>query len=400
MNSTFPKLLLIIDEIPQSINAGSIQFYRLLESYPVDRILVIGKKPANKADVLQIKYLQLAYPLAERIHFSRYKLFLSKMEALGLVRYQLSKSLEYAANTFKPDIVLTLLQDLRYYQPAYLYTQKHKLPLCVFCHDNAENFSGLKGYFKKRLLRINQAVYNFANKRLCISPEMEEAWRKKYKTPGDVLYPIPSSNIEAKVYQPENILVTPNCVTLGFAGSLAYGYREGIKELLPILDQCNCVINIYRDDDGSISHKKIHFKGYAPTPEETWRRIARECDVLLMPYSCDPRFEELYSTHFPSKLPEYLYLGMPIIFRGPAYANGIKWVIRNGLENQSQYICTDDLSVFRGIIETLLLQKSLLKENGQKNYHLASTFFSPAQIRADFLQHINSLVSVSNNHLV
>jgi len=39
--------------------------------------------------------------------------------------------------------------------------------------------------------------------------------------------------------------------------------------------------------------------------------------------------ERMYSIHFPSKLPEYLALGMPIVMVGPECATGVRWAIKN-----------------------------------------------------------------------
>jgi glycosyltransferase involved in cell wall biosynthesis len=48
----------------------------------------------------------------------------------------------------------------------------------------------------------------------------------------------------------------------------------------------------------------------------------------------------MYSIHFPSKLPEYLALGMPIVMVGPDCATGVRWARRN-----LQAVCLLDSSL-------------------------------------------------------
>jgi hypothetical protein len=60
--------------------------------------------------------------------------------------------------------------------------------------------------------------------------------------------------------------------------------------------------------------------------DELWSQVEKDCDVVILPY-CGPEHghEKLYRTHFPSKLPEYLGLGMPVLISGPSYATGVQW---------------------------------------------------------------------------
>jgi hypothetical protein len=59
---------------------------------------------------------------------------------------------------------------------------------------------------------------------------------------------------------------------------------------------------------------------------EMWRTMQERADVMILPYSNPSRGNELlYRTHFPSKLTEYLALGMPVIVSGPEEATGVRY---------------------------------------------------------------------------
>jgi glycosyltransferase involved in cell wall biosynthesis len=63
---------------------------------------------------------------------------------------------------------------------------------------------------------------------------------------------------------------------------------------------------------------------------EAWAVIQRDCDAVWLPYPNPAgEMERLYRHHFPSKLPEYLALGLPVLVTGPAYATGVRWAREN-----------------------------------------------------------------------
>ena len=59
---------------------------------------------------------------------------------------------------------------------------------------------------------------------------------------------------------------------------------------------------------------------------EMWWTMQERADVMILPYSnpAGPH-ELLYRTHFPSKLTEYLALGMPVVVSGPDWATGLRY---------------------------------------------------------------------------
>ncbi|WP_293789538.1 glycosyltransferase [uncultured Pedobacter sp.] len=321
----YPKILFIADEIPQSINASSIQFYRLFKNYPSDRLIVFGKKPDPKAKTLNCPYYELKYVFLERLRLSRFTSLLSDLQAMEFLAPMLPQSLVEVANAFKPDLVVSLMQHLTYYYPAYRFAKKEKLPFILFCHDDVEEFSRIHGGFKRKLLQLNGQIYRSASKRICISPEMAIQWKAKYGADGDFLYPVASSTLTAKEIDLDSLMPKKE-LKIGYAGSLAYGYKEGIDEIKPILQKTGTVLKIYRDENNLLpASENLEYAGFSRTAEETFERIKNECDAVILPYSSEQRFKALYSTHFPSKIAEYVLLGMPVIITGPDYANGLKW---------------------------------------------------------------------------
>ncbi|MCJ0742441.1 glycosyltransferase [Pedobacter montanisoli] len=268
----------------------------------------------------------------DRVRKSRFSPYLTDLQSIGFFLPTLPQRIKKVIHEFEPDMVISLMQLITFYYPAYHYARQKHIPFVLFCHDDAEDFAKPHKFFKEHLTRLNAKIYQSAKKRVCISPEMTKSWEEKYKAKSDFLYPVSSKNIKAKAVEKVKTLVNNNYLTIGYAGSLAYGYKEGINEIIPVLEKTNSKLKIYRNNDpGIINSSVIEFAGFAETPEQTWNRITEECDVVILPYSKEKKFEDLYRTHFPSKLPEYLGLQMPVIINGPSYANGLRYGKTNNI---------------------------------------------------------------------
>lgn len=372
----YPKILFISDEIPQSINAGSIQFFRLFQSYPKNNIIIFGKAPLPNAKVLDCEYYKLTFPLHEKIRLSRFSPILINMQILGLILPKLPNRLIRIANKFEPDYVVTLMQDLTYYNTAYEYSKAKNIPLIIFSHDDVEEFDGIFSFLKKRLTRRNSIIYNYAKKRICISEEMANSWQDRYKCKSDFLLPISSNEILPRSKEDSKSLKNTGIFTLGYAGSLSYGYKEGIEELIPFLKENNTQLFIYRENDLNLTESTyIKFMGFSITAEQTWDRLQKECDGVILPYSFEKKFSQLYLTHFPSKLVEYIELGLPTIVYGPMYANGIKWA-----QSHSILTATDEAELSRIMLKLLIDQ----------NFRMNSI---PKDVRNEKINH-NKLIEI------
>jgi glycosyltransferase involved in cell wall biosynthesis len=223
------------------------------------------------------------------------------------------------------------MQASIYYRVAARFARWYKMPLGLIVHDDPEGLEGVRWWNKPLVDAGNRSVYRLARERFCISPEMERALHKRYGVAGSVLYPNRSSNLTARPASMNAGLRNPSRLTIGYAGSLVYGYRQGIEKLLPILRQTGSTLRIYSLHKPQFEYgSEVEYAGGFATPEEVWRRVQAECDAVILPY-CDREDGHVlvYRTHFPSKLTEYLGLGLPVIVSGPDYATGAIWAARN-----------------------------------------------------------------------
>jgi glycosyltransferase involved in cell wall biosynthesis len=125
-------------------------------------------------------------------------------------------------------------------------------------------------------------------------------------------------------------------LTLGFVGNPNYGYGEQLVKMLPAFRAADARLIAYGQTPhgaaGELARASdvVELRGFVPTPEEAWQGVQRDCDAIIFPYLAPSGFmDPLYRVHFPSKLPEYLALGMPIVMVGPDSATGVRWARRH-----------------------------------------------------------------------
>jgi glycosyltransferase involved in cell wall biosynthesis len=164
---------------------------------------------------------------------------------------------------------------------------------------------------------------------------MEEFCHRKFNARGEVLYPIRDDALAPRPIEESRQLKKAGVLTLGFAGNLGYGYGEQLVRMLPALRQARARVVVFgrRPGPDCVELERatdcIDLRGFVPS-KQAWDGIKQECDAVIFPY-LNPagRMQLLYSHHFPSKLAEYLALGMPVFMAGPAEATGVRWASAN-----------------------------------------------------------------------
>ncbi|MCX7593414.1 MAG: glycosyltransferase [Fischerella sp.] len=332
-----PNILVISETIPQTVYAGGIQLYRLLKTYPPEKLLVVGSQPHPEAELLKCRYESILWSL-ERLTRTRFAHLLRSLCVFRLLPELTINSVKSVLKGFKPDLILSVMQVQPYYDLAYRYAKSQNLPLLLIAHDLPERFEMVYSWAQQQQIARNAKIYRYASKRLCVSPQMRDYLEKVYGASGDVLYPNRSEALTPRHPTESLTLKQPGVLTVGYAGSLAYGYGTQLSQMLPAFANAGAQLRVYsRDTLSSDVPAIVSHCGYAPIPELTWAKVKAECDVIVLPYAwSENQYQDLYKTHFPSKLSEYLALGMPVWIVGPEYATGVRW----GLQNSDSVLTT------------------------------------------------------------
>ena len=325
-----PRALFFTFEVPQSLNAGSMQLYRALRDYPAERLRVMGAAPDPKADRLGCDYEPI--PLASyRLACTRFREWTIGANAwLASYEPQLGRSAR-SAQAFRPEVVVTVMDKLSYYKHAWSLARRLRVPLLTITMDDPQTFERAHPRFANAYDRILRRIYGDAALSLGVSPEMCDYLATQFGKPSRVFYFGPPEGIVPRPAEASRRLCAPAQLTLGYAGSMSLGYREGILAVLPALEASQTRLFVYtKDRHLLVEHPLVHNRGFLP-PEKLWPTVQAECDAVMLPYSFGEDIARVYRTHFPTKLSEYCWTGMPIVLSGPAYATGIRWGERHPL---------------------------------------------------------------------
>ena len=223
-----PRVLVLSDEVPQTVNAGAILLYRLFAGYGESerlkqevkgletgagervsiselpsstsasaRLFVIGPKPHPNAELLDCPYRELRMPL-RRLETSRFNVHKRSLQALGFVPLPPHRKILRLLGDFRPEVIVTVMQGTPFMCLAERTAKQLKIPLVLIVHDLNEEFEGVFPCARQALLEVNRRVYRAAARRLCVSPEMAAYLQERYGVPGEVMYPNRSQELQPR----------------------------------------------------------------------------------------------------------------------------------------------------------------------------------------------------------
>lgn len=391
--ASLPRVLIYSNEFPQTGSAGGILLDRLFKYYPVERVRIVGPAPQKSSAPLRFPHQQLQMPWC-RFEGSRFNKFHRTLRGYGLIPLASPQRVETLLDGFRPEIVLTVMQHGTWYDSAMRYAKTHKLPLVAIIHDDNEGFDRVYAWAHGARRGRDGIFYRFAAKRFCVSPEMEEECRRRYGVAGNVLYPNRSEELAPRDPSLSVSLRTAGRLTLGFVGNPNYGYGEQLVKMLPAIREARARLVVWGHHPSgaaaplACAPDVVELRGFVPSAQ-AWEEVKRNCDAVVFPYLNPPgAMEPMYSIHFPSKLPEYLALGMPIVMVGPDNATGVRWARRNPeavlMLNASDPTSWD--AEFRRLAADSQLRSSL----GARALEAGARDFDPAHITRKFLRALSA----------
>lgn len=389
LNKQFPNILIISSQIPQTINAGSLQLYRVLEQYPKENIRSIGPIEA-KAEQLAQSFDPFVLPI--RLTTTRFAHIANTLNTVKMLPDISVSKIDKLLEDFKPDLVLTLIEILPYAFAALRYAKAKKLPLMTVTMDKPGDFTYIYPSFKQKQLNRIREIYEYANVNLGVSNEMAEHIRTTFNTKADVLYFCPPEGLKARNPQLAGSLRNPPHLTIGYAGSLNLGYGYQLDKIRSTFETTGTRLNIYSHNQPWFPSDNYNYRG-SFTQYEVWDRIKEECDAVILPYHFQDGTKEtsVYSTHFPTKLSEYLTLGMPVIVIGPEWATGVKWALQHPDDVLSS--TNENGRTLKEIFEKLKIDDEL-RLKYSINPTRATEEFSPKVIKKQFLEFIQKAENI------
>lgn len=326
-----PRLLYVGDVPVTDSAAGAALLFRLLRSYPAERLCLVGPIIPGMNRLPGVAYH----------HFGARFQRLLRTRLSGLYctwitwRYhRLPRSVRRVAERFRPQAVLSVSQTGGWVI-AWRLAARHAIPFHLLVHDDHAYAAYLPARFRSWAERHFAAAYRSASWRYCISPAMAEVYEQRYGVQGRVMYP---TRDPANPVFPEpapRIMVVKSALKFAYAGSI-HG-ESNLQQVLAFAEVARArghQLLVY-----SPQHKELTLlaraKGVAadvraPLPSaELLRRLRSEADCLLVTGSFDPQQRTAVTTLFPSKLADYSATGLPLITWAPEYASITRFVREN-----------------------------------------------------------------------
>jgi glycosyltransferase involved in cell wall biosynthesis len=379
MDRFFPRVLVLGNQIPHLGSPSAILLYRMFLDWPADRLLAIGPDYHPDATRLACRYEAWVDPWErlERTRFSRWvRTFRTFCNLTALDESQISAKL----GAFQPDIVVSLMEFQRFYAGAWQFAKALDRPLVLLVHDLPESFEIHFAVANASQRRRDCAIYRAAALRLPVSDAMERGLFQRYGAHGTVLLPIPSSDpVNVHVARPA---ATDRLFVVGYAGSLGSRYDAILRPLAAALDGGSIRLNIYsRSAPAWPMGANTIYRGYFE-PEALWSQVEAECDALLFAFGrLDARDEGIIRYSFPSKLPEYLRLGLPVLVAAPNYSGVWQWAKAH--ENCFLF-AQPNLESIRAQLSRLNTDLGMRERLGAAARQLYDRHFEPAAMRERF----------------
>lgn len=360
-------------ETPNNFHAGSMQLLRVFQDYPKEKLCVLGPKPPAGAKLLDCPYRELRYPI-QRLRNTRLHRWAMSLPILApVIRPRPDKNLSLLGS-FVPDAVFTVMDNFSWYRAAWDYAKKTGKPLITMTMDAPDRFEKNLGILESWKQEQIREIYQGAERNLCVSRQMTDFIAKKYQAKTETFYFGPPDGVMPRVAADSGRLRGRGGLILGFAGGLAYGYGEALLKVARKLEGSGHRIRIYsRDRPKGELAALTDYAGSFPH-EVLWKKFQEECDASLLVYAFGHADDDLYRTHFPTKLSEYTWQGMPMVMVGPSHATGIIW----GLEHPEACVV-----VTQADLEPLLSRLKELSENAKVRIRMADAAAEAAQKEFD-----------------
>ena len=391
--AALPKLIYVGDVPIEASFHGSMLLYRLLEEYPTDKLLILEPTAARSSEsrrLQNVKYVSfwLGWPRLLHSRFARiYGSFVVRRAP------KLHRKISRLAGDFQPEAVLSVPHGYSWLTAA-AFAEQNRLPLHLILHDDWLVSLVASSLLKPWAEQMFRHFYRAATSRLCVSPSMEENYRKRYGAEGTVLYPSRAKGCNAVSHSVPRLREKEAGLVFAYAGSLnCKAYGDLLRALAETLDKSNSQLVIF----GPVTESKatafglrlsnITLGGLLP-PGQLIERLKKEADVMFLPMSFPPQDRQNMEISFPSKLTDYTLTGLPLLIVGPNYCSAVRWAKEN--PGVAEVVESVDRGLLQAAVDRLVENATYRQQLGARALEVGRTYFSHGAAQAIFLRALNS----------
>jgi len=252
---------------------------------------------------------------------------------------------------------------------AYLISKICRIPFSIYMLDL---FSAVQTYRLRRLFSVlfEQTAMRSARTVFVMSETLQDYYLNKYGI-NSILLPHPCDTERYQQPFEDNGAVSDSKKRIVFTGMIYEAQLDSLLNLVQAIKEMTDIeFHIYSQRtprklmELGISGQNVVHHGFVD--QESLAQIQRQADILFLPMAFNSPYPDLIKTASPSKLPEYLASGRPIIVHAPPYSYITWYATRYGW---GEVVDKPDINTLKQAVQTLLHNKrrcSLLVENALK----------------------------------
>ncbi len=328
MIQNLPRLA-YVGEVPvRNISAGPALLYRLLETYPRERLTIaesLDNAPNPKLQ-LPVKHERF-FLLNRRLIRTRFTRLYSSwifLRAPACGRRVASK-----LRSARPDAILGVAHGFGWIVAAAA-ARALQVPFHLIVHDHWRLYMSLLPGLDPKAHTLFENVYRQASTRLPVSPDMESHYRKLYGASGMVVYPSRGANA-TELHAPTLRPPVSDAFVFAYAGSApSIGQRRTLADFANATADLGVRLKIYQGltldqlRTVGLRTQNVDIVPFRPV-EALHQDLIESADAMYLPMSFAPEDRANVELCFPSKLTDYTVAGLPILVRAPRYGTATHW---------------------------------------------------------------------------
>lgn len=329
------------------------------------------------------------------------KYFYPVLNYIGLYhcssKIEISKEFCEWVDDFKPDVIYsqtTSRADNLFCISVQAYLKK---PLIYHMMDDWPsiiNETGLfKNYWYEKIDKEFRVLLDRSTVLMSISDEMAHEYKIRYHKTFITFHN--AIDIEFwKKYQKLSYDLNVN-PTILYAGRIGLGIETSLELIARAIQQVNEELNISMKFILQTKEKPLWFENYECVVHKSFveyndlPKVFSESDFLLLPYDFSQKSIKYIRLSMPTKAPEYMVSGTPIIIFAPEvtaivkYAEQLEWAL---------VIKENDINVITSAIRQLIKDKELRQYFAQNAIKTAEKNHNSINVTSHFKKVISSLV--------
>jgi hypothetical protein len=326
-----PRLLYLANVPVESYLHGSTLVYRLFETYPAEKLLIVECLCESQVDrrIPNVQYRAIKSSLS-RLLKNRFSHYLWSLSLAGV--YLSSRSISRIVRSYRPQAVITVVLG-HAWEAAASYATRAGLPLHLIVHDDWPNNPNCTPSQRRWTDSALRRWYPMAASRLCVSPYMAEEFSRRYGVKGDVLYPSRASNTLEFEAPPPSLSGSCKPFTVAFCGSIYLDYARALQRMAIALQKIGGRLLVFGPKpfaavDAFLQEPNLELQGTLSSPEMI-RRCREQAHAIFVPMSYSKSDRHNMEISFPSKLADCTATGLPLIIDGPGYCSAVRWAREN-----------------------------------------------------------------------